>query len=604
MIKDRKPLAETHPHLLKEWDWEKNRGLSPDELHAGSHKKAHWVCKEGHRYFALISNRGVHGSGCPFCAGNRALSGFNDLATVKPKIADQWDHEKNPFPPHSVTSASGKRAWWRCEIGHSWEAVIASRKTSGCPVCAGRAVEIGYNDLQSQRPELASEWDFERNAKGPENFTAGSSLKAHWVCGNGHSFTATIASRSNGTGCPICAGRRVLPGFNDFGSNFPELAAEWDLVRNAKKPTEIPIGAKGKFFWKCSSGHSYSATTNDRRDGTGCPYCSGRLPIEGETDLVTTHPDLALEWDFSANAPHRPEDVKAGTNRSVAWVCGQGHQYSTSVAHRALGGTGCPYCANQKLLKGFNDLATKFPALASEWCQAKNGDLTPSDVIYRTNKKMAWSCPLGHTYVASPSKRILEGTGCSVCAGKSVQKGSNDLLTLYPQIAAEWDSSQNALGPDQITVGSNRKFFWLCESGHSWKAAVEKRVTNRGCPQCAEYGFKPDDASAVYLLRNTQLRARKVGITNRTRGNNRVGTFLSAGWELVKEWEMNGAEARTIESEIFKWIRTELVLPQFLTRQEMGRAGGETETFSTEGPSDADVARKIQAIVDARKRRG
>lgn len=177
MIKDRKPLAETHPHLLKEWDWEKNRGLSPDELHAGSHKKAHWVCKEGHRYFALISNRGVHGSGCPFCAGNRALSGFNDLATVKPKIADQWDHEKNPFPPHSVTSASGKRAWWRCEIGHSWEAVIASRKTSGCPVCAGRAVEIGYNDLQSQRPELASEWDFERNAKGPENFTAGSSLR-------------------------------------------------------------------------------------------------------------------------------------------------------------------------------------------------------------------------------------------------------------------------------------------------------------------------------------------------------------------------------------------------------------------------------------------
>jgi hypothetical protein len=598
VTKNRKPLSETHPLLAAEWDRKRNCELTPNDVHSGSHKSAFWICPAGHSYRATIHNRGNQGSGCPYCSGNRALKGFNDLATKVPEIAAQWDVEKNDLSPEAVTAGSNRKAWWKCGLGHSWEAVIASRRNSGCPVCAGRRVEVGFNDLQSQRPDLATEWDWNKNLNGPDSVTAGSSRKAFWVCGNGHSFTATPANRSSGTGCPICAGRVVVAGFNDFASKFPALAAEWDFERNAKNPTEVPIGAKGKFSWVCISGHRYLATTNDRRDGTGCPYCSGRVPILGQNDLQTTHPDLAAEWDFERNAPLTPAEVKGGTNKAVYWLCACSHSYRTAVSHRALSGTGCPYCSNQRLLVGFNDLASQFPHLAAEWSVNHNAGLLPSGVTYGTNKRFFWTCPQAHTYQTSVSKRVISGQGCPVCAGKAVEKGYNDLLTRYPEIAAEWDLGKNSIGPDQITPGSSKKFYWLCSSGHSWEATVHKRIDNRGCPQCAEYGFKPEDPSLVYLLKNETLRARKVGITNITRRNNRVGDFVSAGWEVLAQWEMIGSEARAVETEAFRWIRKELVLPQTLGRQEMGRVGGETETFSIDGPSDGDVIRRIQAIVE------
>lgn len=599
MVKNRKPLNETHPQLVSEWDWKKNTEFTPDEIHAGSHKTAFWICPNGHSYSAHIHNRGNQGSGCPYCAGNKVLKGFNDLATLEPEIAAQWDLVKNELTPDTVTAGTSRKAWWKCALGHSWEASIASRRKSGCPVCAGRQVAVGFNDLKSQRPDLANDWDWEKNAVGPDSITASSSSKVYWLCNIGHSYSASAANRSRGRGCPVCAGRIVLAGFNDFASKFPELAAEWDFEGNSKKPTEIPIGAKGKFSWICGSGHQYWATTNDRRDGTGCPFCSGRFPIVGENDLATTHPDLAQEWDFEKNGSLTPRDVKAGTNRQVSWICAAGHRYSVPVMRRAFQGTGCAYCTNQALLVGFNDLATKFPDLAKEWDTARNGGLEPSEVLYGTNRAFFWTCPLGHSYKTSPSTRVLNSQGCSVCAGKAVVEGSNDLSTLHPVIAAEWDFERNSIGPNRITAGSSRKFFWLCSEGHSWEAAVYKRIDNRGCPQCAEYGFKPDDPSVVYFLKHESLRARKLGITNTTRGNDRVGFFESAGWEVLAKWQMLGSQARVVETAAFRWIRKDLLLPQTLTRKEMGRHGGETETFSIDGPSDGDVVRKVQGIIDS-----
>ncbi|MCD8196887.1 MAG: zinc-ribbon domain-containing protein, partial [Lachnospiraceae bacterium] len=34
--------------------------------------------------------------------------------------------------------------------------------------------------------------------------------KVWWKCENGHEWRATIASRSNGCGCPVCLGRRPM----------------------------------------------------------------------------------------------------------------------------------------------------------------------------------------------------------------------------------------------------------------------------------------------------------------------------------------------------------------------------------------------------------
>ena len=86
------------------------------------------------------------------------LAGFNDLATLEPKIAEQWHPEFNePLTPQMVTPGSAKKVWWQCAEGHIWRAVIYSRtggKKCGCPVCSGKVKEsrqIRYADIMAER---------------------------------------------------------------------------------------------------------------------------------------------------------------------------------------------------------------------------------------------------------------------------------------------------------------------------------------------------------------------------------------------------------------------------------------------------------------------
>lgn len=67
-------------------------------------------------------------NGCPFCSGKKAIVGETDLATIRPDLVSEWDFEKNKnLKPTEVTSGSGKKIWWKCKRGHSWEATIISR---------------------------------------------------------------------------------------------------------------------------------------------------------------------------------------------------------------------------------------------------------------------------------------------------------------------------------------------------------------------------------------------------------------------------------------------------------------------------------------------
>ena len=89
------------PKLLSEWNWEKNTplGLDPNTLRISSNKKVWWKCAKGHEWKAYINNRTLHNSGCPICSGRTILSGYNDLATVNPILASEWNYQKNDLDP-------------------------------------------------------------------------------------------------------------------------------------------------------------------------------------------------------------------------------------------------------------------------------------------------------------------------------------------------------------------------------------------------------------------------------------------------------------------------------------------------------------------------
>ena len=103
----------------------------------------------------------------------------------------------------------------------------------------------------------------------------------------------------------------------------PELLTQWDAARNgALTPDDVSPGSEKRVWWRCGKGHQWQSTIGSRaRLGTGCPYCTGKRPIPGETDLLTKHPALAAQWHPTKNGALTPRDVTAGSMRRVWWRC-------------------------------------------------------------------------------------------------------------------------------------------------------------------------------------------------------------------------------------------------------------------------------------------
>lgn len=202
----------------------------------------------------------------------------------------------------------------------------------------------GENDLCTKRPDLVKEWDQDKNELDPHNVTEGSNKKVWWKCENGHEWEASVNSRTHGTGCPVCAGKKIVPEKNDFATLYPELAKEWHPTENRDIDCKnISRGSGKKVWWKCENGHEWEATVLSRKNGHGCPYCAGKAVKVGCNDLATTNPDLAKEWDIKRNGDLTPKDVTAGSNKKVWWKCDKGHEWRASVNNRNRGSK-CPYC--------------------------------------------------------------------------------------------------------------------------------------------------------------------------------------------------------------------------------------------------------------------
>lgn len=224
-------LASQRPDLAAQWHPTKNRGRTPADVTLGSHYAAWWVCEHGHEWRAAVKTR-VSGCGCPVCANRALIPGENDLAATHPDLARQWHPTKNGvLTPHDVVAGAHRKVWWRCEKGHEWRSLVSSRAQSGagCPVCAGKVIVPGENDLRTIYPSIAREWHAAKNGSlTPETVSPYSNRKVWWNCEKGHDYQAVVAARTqSGCGCPYCAGRKVLCGFNDLATVNPDIAAQW-----------------------------------------------------------------------------------------------------------------------------------------------------------------------------------------------------------------------------------------------------------------------------------------------------------------------------------------------------------------------------------------
>lgn len=222
IIRNSGSFAETSPHLLEEWDFEKNEGIDPNTLSKVSGKKVWWKCKKcGAQWEALISNRVKRGSGCPICKKEllaavqtrTAMKKTGSIAQTHPHLLEEWDYRKNIIKPEEISIGSDRKVWWTCRLcGYEWQSApnSSNRRDSfekGCPACQRKVIWIGHNDLATTNPALASEWNYEKNAGLlPTSMTDGSNKRVWWTCSKcGYEWQAVVEKRNKGKcSCPNC----------------------------------------------------------------------------------------------------------------------------------------------------------------------------------------------------------------------------------------------------------------------------------------------------------------------------------------------------------------------------------------------------------------
>lgn len=580
-------LRTLEPDLCRELDTGHDKQKDPTKvLGRNSRVQLRWRCDAGHYTTQNLDYRKL--VGCSKCKRGKT----NLRVSEVPNLANEWDKTNNEDSPTQTRVMSVNPATWSCSKGHNWEATPFTRFTTGslCPYCAGKRVWPGFNDLKTLRPELAAEWNYKRNfPASPEKISPGDNSKFWWSCSKGHEWEAVVNNRTRGrngkgTGCPYCQNRKVMPGFNDLATTHPELLSSWDFKKNKVLPSEVFFGQKDPAYWVCEKEHSTFLPPRTRiRRGTSspskCAYCANQKVLPGYNDLETLRPDLVSE--YSAKNDPSPSEVLLGSGEKVLWECGEGHSYLTSPLARSRARVCCPTCLNTEFLPGYNDLQTKHPDLASEFDAERNG-ISAAEVIFSGNKKYFWLCPrYGHSFVQSVRKRI-DGQSCPICANLIVLPGFNDLYSQSPEVASSLDKNAHPdLDTTKICFISSKKLSWVCkkDTDHgSWVTAVHKRTdSGQGCPSCATSGFKDSLDGYLYLIYHPTWELYQVGISNVIEA--RIATHSRIGWETKEiKGPMPGSLARRLEAQILAWLRKNNQITK-VTPELFGAFSGYTESW-------------------------
>ncbi len=496
-IREKGSLLETNPILCEEWNYSRNINQSPQDYSYGSNAKVWWICKRGHEWKAVISSR-VKGSGCPKCNAGYRVS-LPEKAIVYYLIQCNIDVVENAkIFGDSFRDVDIYIPSMNCAIeydGEHWHK-NRSRDLEKTELCKANNIRL----IRIREPKIGlldDGYSEEHLTEPPKSDLGYINRTIEWLIAT--LDTNNLDVDANRDMPQIRAMIEKSYDEDSFGHLFPELAVEWDCDKNGKlSPNDISKCSGIRVWWLCSKHHSWQDTIAHRIYGRGCPYCSGKRTLSGFNDLKTRHPDIVREWDYEKNFGLDPSTISDCNSRRVWWICPLGHSYSATIAHRTSSdGTGCPYCSNQKVLLGFNDLYTKDPLVANEWNTDRNQGMTPQEVTVCSNKKVWWTCSAcGFEWQAAIYSRTKAKSGCPVCSSvKAAEKHHNtiikqngSLIERNPDLSKEWDYDKNGeRTPDNYSVGSKESVWWKCsQCGHSWQARISNRsILGRGCPACA-----------------------------------------------------------------------------------------------------------------------
>ena len=319
-----------------------------------------------------------------------------------------------------------------------------------------------------------------------KNVKRTSKNKYNWKCRKClNTWDASPLKRTVGRGCPICAGKKVIAGYNDFASLAPELLKEWDYDKNELKPTEITVKSNYKIWWKCKKGHSWIASPNNRvRLKSGCPYCSPSTSIPEicillalkklfknvehkkiinniEYDIFVNDLNLAIEYDgeFYHKDRRNLDNRKEKNAKELNFYFIRIYEVKGLVELDE-------FRIDKNILYLQSNVTKNYPLLCYQ-------------VLSYIERKFKIKLPkLDLNNIEIEARNYREN--------KSLE---NSLENKYPNIAKEWHPIKNGdLKPSSFPPKSNYKAWWICNKGHEWKTTIAHRVEGSMCPYCFNLG--------------------------------------------------------------------------------------------------------------------
>lgn len=419
-------LLEDNPELCKEWNYEKNNNLKPEHFLPGSGQLVWWKCSRcGHEWKTTISNRNSKSNktNCPKCSLVYQSSIAEKFvyfyirklfpdAQENVKLQFLSNRELDIYIPSIKVGIEYDGGSWHNDISADEDKDTLCNKNGiflirirekSCPKFKNSSFIIWSEKPKNSYIKLNDP------IKNCLNFLSKKYNKPYNFNINvEHDYDNVLGSIKN------------LVVQNSIKNT--NLIEEWDYELNSIDPSSVSTNSNKKVWWKCKTcNNSWRVSVNNRSQGNGCPYCAHKIIKQGYNDLETTHPEILEEWDYEKNTI-KPNTIFAGSNKKVWWKCKKhNHSWESSPNSRINQHSGCPYCSNNKILTGFNDLYSQNQELMKEWDFSKN-IVDPKTIAPGSNKKVWWKCSIcGFEWQTSPNSRTSAiKTGCPKCAAKHV----------------------------------------------------------------------------------------------------------------------------------------------------------------------------------------
>ncbi|CAN5424400.1 hypothetical protein BH23BAC1_BH23BAC1_27330 [soil metagenome] len=439
-------LACTNPELLNKWNYEKNI-IKPEDILPGSDKVVWWKCEKCFfEWKARVANITKRRKGCPKChidtvKLNNVKLGITRsgiLSDNYPKLIEEWDFNKNEVAPDEISIKSGKKVWWRCKKGHSWNVSIKSRIDRGgtrCPLCNPQASkqEIGlFLVLRDVFPNAQNHVKIQKinvDVIVPSKKLI-IELDGHpWHWGN-----EKTDLRKNNTLEEL--GYFVLrvrdSRLKDIGGNVIQFESK-DSIETISKSVlkylnmHIELTDKQKLIV-----NNILASGEDYFNQILSKVINEHFEVAENKSVKNLFPNLLKDFSVDLNEGLDLSNFTIGSNKVIKWKCHKcNHIWNATIVSRVKG-RGCQNCARKNhghifrsaIVNKKGNFLDRFPGLKSEWNWTKNENISPYDYSAGSQVKVWWKCNYDHEWQAIIKSRT-NGTGCPFCKGRIKPAANN-----------------------------------------------------------------------------------------------------------------------------------------------------------------------------------